>query len=83
MFRYSDTNQVSKSKEKQRKVVTKVRTVTYMHSNGLVAQGVEVVEEMVVSPEFEQNGAQIVGHKTIQVVEPVKRLKKEEPEGEE
>jgi hypothetical protein len=81
MFRYSDTNKVASSKETQFKVVTKQRTVTYIHSSGLIAHGFETVEERVIDPENpNKTPVQIVGHKTIEVQEPVKRKKKKDEE---
>jgi hypothetical protein len=71
MFKYQDTNQVSKSGESQRKVVTKIRQVTYLnnHPNPKVeapieSRGFEVVEEKIVSGDY-QGEPEIVGERTV------------------
>lgn len=59
MFRYADTNKVSKPKEFQRRVVTEVRRVTYINNHPdpkvtepIISEGFETVQEMVVSPDY-------------------------------
>lgn len=59
MFRYQDTNKLSKPKEAQRRVVTELRKVTYMNNHPdskveepILSEGYETVREMVVSPDF-------------------------------
>lgn len=71
MFRYQDSNQVSKSGEVQRKVVTKVRQVSYLNNHPnpkvtepIVSVGYEVVEEKIVGPDY-SGEPQIVGEKTV------------------
>lgn len=96
MFRYQDTNKVSKPKESQRKVVVEVRKVTYLNKHPderviepVITEGYETVKEVVVSPDFNQVIPKVVDSKTVNATQVVKRVKKKdkkklflhEPEG--
>jgi hypothetical protein len=71
MFKYQDTNKVSQLRESQYKVVTEVRTVTYLNDNPnpkilepVTTTGYETVKELVVSP-GKVVTPRVVGSKTV------------------
>jgi hypothetical protein len=76
MFRYANSNSLSKPKEPQNKIVTKIRQVTYIHDNGVVAQGFETVEELTLDPAKPQPPVEMVGHKTVYVALPKQKKEK-------
>jgi hypothetical protein len=74
MFRYDDNDKVSKPREKQRKVTTSMRKVTYLNVNPdpkkrepVISEGWEIIREAVVSPKITQDdiAISIVGAKTV------------------
>lgn len=72
MFRYADNGKVSQARELQRRVVTEVRTVTYLNNNPdpkkeepLTTEGFEVVKEIVVSQDYALSVPKVVGTKMI------------------
>lgn len=71
MFQYQDTGEYSKPGEVQRKVVTKLRKVTYLNDSPnpkveepVVTYGTEIVEEMAVSAAYNRMPI-TVGSKTV------------------
>lgn len=82
MFYYQDTRKLSKYGELQRKVVTKIREVTYINDSRnpkvaepITTQGFEIVEEIVASPDF-QCIPQVVGQKTVDKRNPDRVIKR-------
>ena len=73
MFRYADTNKLSRPGEGQVKVVTKVRKVTYINKHPkddkvrVTSEGYETVEEVALSPKGARNAPppQVVGSKVV------------------
>lgn len=82
MFYYQDNGKLSKSGELQRKVVTKIREVTYINDSPnpkvaepITTQGFEIVEEIVASLEFTAI-PQVVGQKTVDKRNPERVIKR-------
>lgn len=83
MFRYADTQEVSKSGELQRKVVPEIRKVTYLNDSPnpeveepVVSYGYETVSEMVVSKDYPTIAPAIVEEKTIDSRDPNRVVRK-------
>jgi hypothetical protein len=83
MFYYQDTGKVSRPNEAQRKVVTKIRQVTYYNDpvnpsveEPVVSYGTEIVEEVAVSPGYTGSPV-VVGRKTIDRRNPNRVVKRE------
>lgn len=73
MYRYADTNKLSRPGQGQVKVVTKVRKVTYKNKHPqddkvcITTEGFEIVEELPLSPRgvAQAGPPQIVGSKVV------------------
>lgn len=83
MFIYQDTGKVSKPGEAQRKVVTKVRQVTYYNDSTnptveepVISYGTEIVEELAVSKDYTANPV-VVGKKTVDRRNPNRVVKRD------